>query len=216
MHPEICEFVSEQIYEGRLTSYPSCAVQNTGAGTGLRWLQAHHEGCSTESPVEVAMVTEEITHLIGQSWTDADGITRPLRVGDFMVVAPYNDQVNLMRHELDAKEPTKGVRVGTVDKFQGKEAPVVFFTMTASTAADVPRGLDFLFSRNRFNVAISRARALVYVVCTEELLNSRAKTVEEMKLIATLCAFAERALSGGRRDRPRQSPVFSTQWAAPL
>ncbi len=192
MHPNICEFISEQIYDGRLSSHPSCAVQNTGAGTGLRWLRAHHAGCATESPVEAAMVADEIDQLIGQSWTDAHGTTRPLGPGDFMVVAPYNDQVELLRRELDARPATFGVRTGTVDKFQGQEAPVVFFTMTASTASDIPRGIDFLFSKNRLNVAISRARALAYVVCTDELLNSRARTVDEMELIAALCAFAER------------------------
>ena len=85
------------------------------------------------------------------------------------------------------------MRVSTVDKFQGQEAPVVFFTMTASSSADVSRGNDFLFSKNRLNVAVSRARALVYLVCTEALLDSRATDVDDMKLIATLCAFQENA-----------------------
>lgn len=192
MHPDVCGFISEQIYDGRLTSHPSCAVQHTGAGTGLRWLRARHVGCSTESPVEAVMVAAEIGRLIGQTWTDAHGVTRPLAANDFMVVAPYNDQVDLLRRELKADATTAAVRVGTVDKFQGQEAPVVFFTMTASTASDIPRGIDFLFSKNRLNVAISRARALAYVVCTDELLNSRARTVDEMELIAALCAFAER------------------------
>jgi superfamily I DNA and/or RNA helicase len=86
---------------------------------------------------------------------------------------------------------TAGVAVGTVDKFQGREAAVVFFTMTSSSAADVSRGADFLFSRNRLNVAVSRARCLAYLVCTEELLNSRGPDVEEMRLISTLCSFVE-------------------------
>ena len=81
--------------------------------------------------------------------------------------------------------------VGTVDKFQGREAAVVFFSMTTSSGEDMVRGTDFLFSRNRLNVAISRARCLAYLVCTEELLNTRARTVEEMRLIATLNAFVE-------------------------
>ena len=108
------------------------------------------------------MVADEVGRLTGQTWTDADGATRPLAADDFMVVAPYNDQVALLRRELDADETTAGVRVGTVDKFQGQEAPVVFFTMTASTASDVPRGIDFLFSKNRLNVAISRARSRLH------------------------------------------------------
>jgi superfamily I DNA and/or RNA helicase len=128
---------------------------------------------------------------MGTGWVDKDGVRAPLAPEDFMVVAPYNDQVQLLRARLDADPRTRGVPVGTVDKFQGSQAAVVFFTMTTSSADDMPRGPDFLFSRNRLNVAISRARCLAYLVCTEELLNSRARDVEEMRLIATLCAFVE-------------------------
>jgi uncharacterized protein len=110
-----------------------------------------------------------------------------------MVVAPYNDHVDLMRELFDSDPATEGVRVGTVDKFQGQEAPIVFFTMATSSAADMPRGPEFLFSKNRLNVAISRARCLAYLVCTDQLLNSRARDVDEMKLIAALCAFVEYA-----------------------
>jgi len=192
MHPDVCEFISDHIYDGRLTSHPTCAVQNTGAGTGLRWLRAQHDGCSTESVAEAELIRDEISRLIGLQWIDVNKTERVLGVDDIMVVAPYNDQVGLLRAVLDESTVTAGVKVGTVDKFQGQEAPVVFFSMTASTAADIPRGIDFLFSKNRFNVAISRARALAYVVCTEDLLDSRAKSIEEMELISTLCAFVER------------------------
>jgi predicted RecB family nuclease len=195
MHPDVCRFISEQIYDGRLTSYANCAVQNTGAGTGLRWLRATHANCSTESEVEAEIVVSAIADLIDQDWTDINGSTRPLGVGDFMVVAPYNDQVQLLQRSLAANPLTAGAHVGTVDKFQGQEAPVVFFTMTASRSADVARGIGFLFSKNRLNVAISRARALAYLVCTDELLDTRAKTVEDMELVAALCAFVEYAES---------------------
>ncbi len=96
-----------------------------------------------------------------------------------------------MREVLEADAVTHGVPVGTVDKFQGPEAAVEFFSMTSSTSGDMPRGPELLFSRNRLNVAISRARALASLVCTDELLNSRARDVEDMKLISTLCALAE-------------------------
>jgi uncharacterized protein len=112
-----------------------------------------------------------------------------------MVVAPYNDQVVLLREKLDADPRTAGVPVGTVDKFQGREAAVVFFTMTTSSSDDMPRTSEFLFSRNRLNVAISRARCLAYLICTEDLLNSRARSIEEMRLISTLCSFVEYAAS---------------------
>ena len=191
MHPYVCRFISERIYDGRLTSHESCAGQGTEFGTGLRWLESDHEGCSTESPVEAEMLATEIARLIGTEWTNQDGESAELAADDMMVVAPYNNQVDLVRARLDDHPQTRGVPAGTVDKFQGQQAAVVFFTMTASSAADIPRGADFLFSRNRLNVAISRARCLAYLVCTGELLNSRARDVEEMRLISTLCAFVE-------------------------
>ena len=110
-----------------------------------------------------------------------------------MVVAPYNDQKDLLRERLDADPLTRGVAVGSVDKFQGREAAVVFFSMATSSAGDMARSADFLFSRQRLNVAISRARCLAYLVCTEALLDSRGRDVEAMRLISTLCAFAEAA-----------------------
>ncbi len=192
MHPDVCRFISNQIYEGRLTSHESCARQATALGTGLRWLRATHEGCSTESAEEAAIVSTKIASMLGLAWTNQDGVEAPLRPQDFMVVAPYNDQVRLLREAFEATG-LRGVQVGTVDKFQGREAPVVFFTMTTSSALDMPRGPEFLFSRNRLNVAVSRARCLAFLVCTEELLNSRAGDLEGMRLISTLCAFEEYA-----------------------
>jgi uncharacterized protein len=192
MHPDVCAFISEEIYEGRLTSHESCVKQSTEYGTGLRWLRADHSGRVTESEEEAALVHDEVRRLIGSDWTDQDGATRPLTVDDVLVVAPYNDQVAMVRARLDDDPLTRGVAVGTVDKFQGREAAVVFFTMTTSTAADISRSGEFLFSRNRFNVAVSRARCLAYLVCTEDLLNSRGRTLEEMRLLSTICAFVER------------------------
>jgi len=193
MHPDVCRFISRQIYEGRLTSHPSCAQQSTQFGTGLRWLRAEHEARSTESEEESAIVIAEIEKMIGTSWVNQDGRRQDLTAEDFMVVAPYNDQVRLLRRDFDRTPGLADVQVGTVDKFQGREAPVVFFTMTTSSGEDMPRGPEFLFSRNRLNVAISRARCLAFLVCTEELLNSRARTIEEMRLIGTLSAFVEYA-----------------------
>jgi superfamily I DNA and/or RNA helicase len=85
------------------------------------------------------------------------------------------------------------VRVGTVDKFQGQQATVVFFSMASSSGEDVPRGLDFLFSRNRLNVAVSRARCLAYVVASPRLLDTECRTVEQMRLVNALCRFVEAA-----------------------
>ena len=193
MHPDVCRFISKQIYEGRLTSHPSCAQQSTKFGTGLRWLRAHHQERSTESEEESTIVIAEIQRMIGTPWVNQRGETLALGADDFMVVAPYNDQVRLLQRNFDRTPGLSDVQVGTVDKFQGREAPVVFFTMTTSSGEDMPRGPEFLFSRNRLNVAVSRARCLAFLVCTEELLNSRARTIEEMRLIGTLSAFVEYA-----------------------
>ena len=197
MHPAVCEFISTQFYEGRLTSYAACNEQRIeGVEPGLGWLTATHTGRSTESPEEAAIVQSAILELLGRDWWDIEGNIAPLGVEHFMVVAPYNDQVHRLRDVLDGDERTSGIQVGTVDKFQGREAPVVFFTMTTSTGEDMPRGPEFLFSRNRLNVAVSRAQCVAYLVCTEELLNSRARTVDDMRLIGTLSAFVEEARAG--------------------
>ena len=110
-----------------------------------------------------------------------------------MVVAPYNDQRRCITEALRVDPATRSVEVGTVDKFQGREAAVVLFSMTTSSADFMPRTADFLFSKNRLNVAISRARCLAYLVCTDELLDTRARDVDEMELISALCSFVERA-----------------------
>ena len=191
MHSDICSFISELIYQNRLESHRVCEQQTTVAGTGLRWLRAHHEGNSTSSPEEADLIADEIRRLIGTDWTDQRGNTQPLTPKDFMVVAPYNRQRRAIRNRLSRYPEIAGVPVGTVDKFQGQEAAVVFFSMATSSGEYIVRGKDFLFSRNRLNVAISRARCLAYLVCTEELLNTRANNVEEMRLISTLNAFAE-------------------------
>jgi superfamily I DNA and/or RNA helicase len=193
MHGDLCGFLSTHIYDGRLRSHADCANQSVGGQTGLRWIRAEHNGCSTESAVEADLVVDTVRSLIGQSWKDFKGHERPMTAADVMIVAPYNHHVDLIRATLDTDPALAAARVGTVDKFQGQEAPVVIFTMATSAAADMPRTSEFLFSRQRLNVAISRARALAYVTCTNELLDARARSVEEMKLIGTLCAFVERA-----------------------
>ena len=109
-----------------------------------------------------------------------------MRASDIIVVAPYNAQVNALRDALP-----EAIRVGTVDKFQGQEAPIVFFSMAASSGEDVSRGLGFLFSRNRLNVAISRAQALAVIVCSPRLFTARCATVEDMRLVNMLCQARE-------------------------
>jgi uncharacterized protein len=198
MHPHVCGFISDVMYDGRLTSEPSCAAQTTSAGTGLRWIRAEHVDRSTASPEECSIVVDTIAGLLGTDWTDQKGVRQPLTPRDIIVVTPYNDQRRLIGDQLRADAATAAIEVGTVDKFQGREAAVVIFSMATSSAEFMPRDADFLFSKNRLNVAISRARCLAYLICTDELLDARARDVEQMTLIAALCSFVERAGRGGR------------------
>ncbi|QZT60270.1 TM0106 family RecB-like putative nuclease [Mycolicibacterium austroafricanum] len=200
MHPDVCEFISTQIYDGRLHSFPDCGRQSTVAGTGLRWLRVDHAGNRTFSVQEADAIAVEVSRLIGTPWTNHKGEPEPLQPSDFMVVAPYNLQVNIIRARLAQDAALRDVPVGTVDKFQGREAAVVFFSMAASSGEDITRGVEFLFSRNRLNVAVSRARCLAYLVCADALLDTRARTVEDMRLISTLNAFVDTAALHERRE----------------
>ena len=193
LHPEICRYISEVFYDDRLASLPGCERQTIGgegplAGSGLRWCPVEHSGNRTASQEEAEAVRELIIGLEGRAWTDRAGGGHMLNLDDILVVAPYNAQVSLLGHLLPA-----GVEVGTVDKFQGRQAPVVIVSMAASAAEDVPRGMEFLYSRNRLNVAISRAKALSIVVASPALLSAQCRTVEQMRLVNGLCRFVELA-----------------------
>ena len=190
MHPEVCRFISEQVYEGRLTSHADTARQGV-SGTqfpeaGAFWVPVTHEGNAQISTEEVSAIQAAAADLLQGEWTEKDGTCRALRETDIIVVAPYNAQVNALR---DALPP--GIRVGTVDKFQGQEAPVCLVSMTASSAEETPRGMDFLFSLNRINVAASRAKGLALVFGAPRLREAKCETVEQMKLVNTLCALPE-------------------------
>jgi uncharacterized protein len=144
--------------------------------------------------------------MIGGGWTDRDGQACVLGQKDFMVVAPYNAQVRKLRNGLD-RAGLPHVPVGTVDKFQGREAPVVFYSMATSSTEEVPRSLEFLFSRNRLNVAVSRAMCLAIIVASPRLLESRARTIEQMRLINALCRFVEIAdAQAARRGESARTP----------
>jgi predicted RecB family nuclease len=178
LHPDICDYISEEFYEGRLRADQVTSTRTTPLGTGLRWIPVEHEGRRQESPEEAEAVRAEVERLLKVGLAPAE----------IKVVAPYNAQVELLRSKL----PT-GVDVGTVDKFQGQEAKVVLYSMASSSGEDVPRGLGFLLSRNRFNVAVSRAQCLANLVCSPRLLEVDCKTIEHMRLANALCRFAEEA-----------------------
>jgi predicted RecB family nuclease len=197
MHPDVCRFISEVVYESRLEGIPELARQATAFGTGLRFRPVQHVGNASASAEESEAVAVEIRKMVGGSWTDREGETRPLRQQDFMVVAPYNAQVRRLREALRVAG-LGDVPVGTVDKFQGREAPVVFYSMATSSAEDVSRTLEFLFSRNRLNVAVSRAMCLAFVIASPLLVESRARTIEQMRLINALCRFVDLAEAQAR------------------
>jgi uncharacterized protein len=191
MHPDICRFISEIIYEGRLTSDEGAARQKIIGNSsrtliGAYFVEVAHVGNSQSSLEEVSVIRREIESLLGRKFRDRDGKVRKLSIKDILVVAPYNLQVN----ELKAALPPEA-RVGTVDKFQGQEAPVCLVSMTSSSADEIPRGIDFLFSLNRINVAISRAQVLSMVFASARLLEVPCSTVEEMRLVNSLCALKE-------------------------
>jgi hypothetical protein len=185
MRPEVNAYVSETFYEGRLEPAPVTSERSVADGNGVRFLPVDHVGHSQAAPEEADAIRAEIERLVGTPYVEG-GAERPLRYGDFIVVAPYNAHVRCLREKLP-----EAVRIGTVDKFQGQEATVSFFSMASSSGEDVPRGLDFLFSSNRLNVAVSRARCLAYVVASPRLLDANPRTVEQMQLINALCRFAE-------------------------
>ncbi len=193
MHPLVCEFISEQVYDQRLESRPETSVQTISAGpivagSGLRWLPIDHEGNRTSSVEEARALAEVYEALIGRAWIKEDGDEAVIGREDVLVVAPYNAQV----HELAVHLPA-GARIGTVDKFQGQEAAVVLVSLAASSAEEVSRGMEFLYSRNRLNVAVSRARALCVVAASPRLLAVQCHTVEQMRLANMLCRYVEMA-----------------------
>lgn len=189
MHPDVAAFVSAIAYDGRLRSVPGCEGQEVApgplvSGAGIRWVPVEHEGNRTRSTEEAAAVARLVDSLVGGAWTGAGGQQSWLTLDDVLVIAAYNAQVVALAEVLPA-----GARVGTVDRFQGQEAPVVVYSLAASSADDVPRGVDFLLSTNRLNVAVSRARALACVVGSPALLRTECRTVEQLRLVDALCRF---------------------------
>ena len=169
MHPAVCAAVSTLSYEGRLHSHECTAARDLdGYRPGVRVLSVDHQGNSTESPEEADAIAAETERLLGSSWTDEHG-TRSLAAADVLLLAPYNAQLAPLPRQRLTSAGLGGVRVGTVDKFQGGQAPVVFISMTASSIDEVPRGISFLLNRNRLKVAVSRAQYAAVIVSSELL-----------------------------------------------
>ncbi|MCX7699547.1 MAG: TM0106 family RecB-like putative nuclease [Gemmataceae bacterium] len=196
LRPELCEFVSRAFYESRLKPHASTSQRQLRFDhrldelrtAGIHFHPVHHVGCSQRSEAEAMVVKDYYDKLLGQTFVD-HGDERRLTEKDILVVTPYNAQVNLLSSRLP-----QGARVGTVDKFQGQEAPVVLISMVASSGEDVPRGIEFLLSAQRLNVAVSRAQCLAVVVASPRLLAVPCRTIEQLRLANKFCLLAE---SGG-------------------
>lgn len=191
MHPQVCSYISAAVYDGRLQSDEAAGTQTLTApdgsslvGAGIRAVT--HAGRSQVSPEEIAAIRAQIEAVVGSTYLGRDGAERIVEHADILVVAPYNAQVNALRATLPP-----AVRIGTVDRFQGQEAPVCLVSMTTSSGEELPRDIEFLFSLNRINVAVSRAQASAIVFASPLLLETPCRTVKEMTLVNALCLLRE-------------------------
>jgi uncharacterized protein len=191
MHPDVCTFISESIYEGRLGSYADCARQrievsegstSISTETGIVFIDVEHDGNIQQSDEEVERVKAIYDEMIGRTFTCSDGTTQLLGLGDFLFIAPYNAQVRALQRALP-----EGARVGSVDRFQGQQAPVCILSLCSSFGEYGSRGLGFILDRNRINVAISRAQCIAIVVGDARIAGTPARSIEEMKLVNLFC-----------------------------
>jgi uncharacterized protein len=194
LHPKICSFTSEMFYEGRLFSRPELEKQTIVSssricGSGLQYLPVDHQGNSSSSPEEADVVRDLVTGILrsNPAWIDRDGVEAPIGLDDILVIAPYNAQV----FELQERMPH--ARIGTVDKFQGQEAPIVIYSMTTSSHAEAPRGMEFLYSANRLNVATSRAKCICVLVAAPAVFEAECRTPKQMRLANAFCRYLELA-----------------------
>jgi predicted RecB family nuclease len=213
LHPDLCRYTSETFYDSRLEPEPHLERQAIHApriagGTGPRWLPVAHRGNDNESAEEAAVIAALARSLVeeGATWIDRHGVERPIGWDEVVIVAPYNAQVGAIQRLLPPQ-----ARVGTVDKFQGQEAPLSIYSMAASSGEEAPRGMDFLYSGHRLNVATSRARCVALVVASPDLPRVGARTVQQMRLANALCRFVEVAAG----DLARLTPPPSSGHAEP-
>lgn len=192
LHPLICDFTSEMFYEDRLQPRPGLANQAVVSagpltGSGLRFLPVNHTGNQSSSPEEADRIQGLVEELLANNsaWIDKDGVERLLTLGDILIIAPYNAQVFTLQERIP------GARIGTVDKFQGREAPIAVYSLTTSSPAEAPHGMEFLYSLNRLNVATSRARCLSIIAGSPALLEPECRTPRQMQLANALCRFRE-------------------------
>jgi uncharacterized protein len=192
LHPDLCDAVSHLSYDGRLTAAPAATARRLdGVESGVRGVPVPHAGNTVRSVEEATEVVRQIRALVARTWHDGTD-RRPLTPADVLVVAAYNAQVWAIRHALDAAG-YRDTRVGTVDKFQGKEAPVVLVSMAASSPEDVPRGMEFLLDRNRLNVAISRGQWCARIIHSPALADYLPSRPDQLENLGAFLRLIHRA-----------------------
>jgi len=198
MHPHLCRYTSDVFYDGRLTAEEDLDLQeilggHSLRGAGLRIVEVRHEGNANASPEEAAQVARLVGDLLGLQWRDQDGVQHPIGPRDILIITPYNAQIRAIREALAVAGCPLDVQVGTVDKFQGREAPVAICSMATSSADEASRGLEFLYDHRRLNVATSRAKAMAIVVASPRLVQVSCRTPRQMLLVNALCRAWESA-----------------------
>ena len=194
LHPDISAYTSELFYVSKLSSRAGLEKQIIKAagptsGSGLRYLPVEHDGNQNSSPEEAQALSTLVKEILESdaTWVDRDGRERPVTLDDIVIITPYNAQVFEIRQRLP------GARVGTVDKFQGQEAPIAIYSTATSSHADAPRGMEFLYSLNRLNVATSRAKCVSIMVSSPRLFESECRTPQQMQLANAFCRYLEMA-----------------------
>jgi superfamily I DNA and/or RNA helicase len=194
LHPKICAFTSELFYENRLRSRSGLELQEIRSksrisGSGLRFFPVVHEGNQSSSPDEADAIRDLVAEILDSkaTWIDRENKEIAIGLDDILIIAPYNSQV------FELQDRIKGGRIGTVDKFQGQEAPLVIYSITTSSYLDAPHGMEFLYSPNRLNVATSRARAICVLVGSPAVFEAECRTPRQMQLVNAFCRYLEMA-----------------------
>lgn len=194
MHPLICNFDSELFYENKLNAQPNLINQsiigNTEfSGSGLYYVNVNHKGNTSSSLEEIDVISKIVNELTRGDiqWSNSENVPTKVTKNDIKIISPYNAQVQKIAEQID------GISVGTVDKFQGQEAPIIIYSVATSSPEDAPRGMEFLYSPNRFNVAVSRARAIFIMVANESIFEPDCKSPAQIKLANPFCRFTELA-----------------------
>jgi len=193
MHSEVNRFISKAVYENKLQSDSANDRQVVSVPVGYKgiinieagviFIPVEHQGNTQASDEEIDQIIKLVLDIKGRTFTDKENNQRVIDWNDMLFVAPYNHQVNQLKKALSSLKGGEQARVGSVDKFQGQEAPVVFLSMCTSDASESPRGIEFLFDNKRLNVAVSRAQSLAIVLANADLANTPANDIDQLRKV---------------------------------